>query len=345
VWGPPPPWVLAAAAGADVSRYPDARAGEAAAAARHGRSREEVLAVNGAAEAFWALAWALRPRLAVCVHPSFTAPEAALRAAGVAVHRVVRDPDSGFALDPAAVPEAADLVVLGRPDNPTGRVEPLEAVAALCRPGRVVVVDEAFLEFHADAGGLASRPDIPGMVAVRSLTKLWAVPGLRVGYMVGPAGVVARLRAALQPWPVNAPAARLLEVLCPAEAERTARAGEVARARDELVAALTTVPGLRVWPASANFVLVRHSEVDLRVLLLARGFAVRRADTFPGLDASFARVAVHPDAGVRVRLLAALHDLPPTGRDVPRCVRRHDRGGPRAVLRPAPGPADTAGGR
>ncbi|MGF1663028.1 MAG: aminotransferase class I/II-fold pyridoxal phosphate-dependent enzyme [Kineosporiaceae bacterium] len=309
VWGPPPAWVLAAAAGADLSRYPDARAAEAAAAARHGRPAAEALAVNGAAEAFWALAHGLRPRLAACVHPSFTAPEAALRSAGVAVHRVVRDPGTGFALDPATVPEAADLVVLGRPDNPTGRVEPVATVAALTRPGRLVVVDEAFLEFHTDAGGFASRPDLPGVVAVRSLTKLWAVPGLRVGYVVGPAGVLARMREALQPWPVNAPAARLLEVLCPAGPARAARAAGVARARRSLTAGLATVPGLRVWPATANFVLVRHPEVDLRRGLLARGLAVRRADTFPGLDASYARVAVHPQARVRERLVAELRGL------------------------------------
>jgi histidinol-phosphate/aromatic aminotransferase/cobyric acid decarboxylase-like protein len=313
VWGPPPPWVLAAAAGADVSRYPDACAGEAAAAARHGRRPDEVLAVNGAAEAFWALATAVRPRLAVCVHPSFTAPEAALRAAGVRVHRVVRDPAAGFALDPADVPAAADLVVLGRPDNPTGRVEATGTVAALCRPGRLVVVDEAFLEFRADADGLAARADLAGVVAVRSLTKLWAVPGLRVGYVVAADPVIARLRAALQPWPVNAAAARLLEVLCPAEAERAARAGAAALAREELVGALRGLPGLRLWPATANFVLLRHPEIDLRAGLLAHGLAVRRAETFPGLDATFVRVAVHPDPAVRARLVDALRGVLPGG--------------------------------
>ncbi|MGF1654632.1 MAG: aminotransferase class I/II-fold pyridoxal phosphate-dependent enzyme [Actinomycetales bacterium] len=310
VWGSPPAWVRAAAADVDVSRYPDARSGEAAAAGRHGREPDEVLAVNGAAEAFWAVAHALRPRLAACVHPSFTAPEAALRAAGVAVHRVIRDPDSGFALDRAVVPDTADLLVLGRPDNPTGRVEPIETVAALCRPGRLVVVDEAFLEFHEHAGGLASRPDLPGVLAVRSLTKLWAVPGLRVGYVVGAREVVARLRAALQPWPVNALAARLLEVLCPAESERGHRAADAGLARDRFVTALAAVAGLRAWPATANFVLLQRRGDDLRRRLLARGLAVRRADTFPGLDASFARVAVHPDVEVRERLLAALNEVP-----------------------------------
>src|SRR5690606_20183528 len=108
---------------------------------------EGCLVLNGAAEAFWLVAQALRPRLAACVHPSFTAPEAALRSAGVPVHRVLREPATAWALHPDDVPEQADLVVLGRPDNPTGRVETLATLAALERPGRVVVVDEAFAEF------------------------------------------------------------------------------------------------------------------------------------------------------------------------------------------------------
>jgi histidinol-phosphate/aromatic aminotransferase/cobyric acid decarboxylase-like protein len=309
VWRAPPAWLRAELRRVDVSRYPDARAAEAAAAERHGRDAEEILAVNGAAEAFWALACALRPRLAVCVHPSFTAPEAALRGAGVPVHRVVRRPGDGFALDPAAVPDEADLVVLGRPDNPTGRVEEVDVVAALCRPGRTVVVDEAFAEFHADADGLARRVDLPGLVCVRSLTKLWALPGLRVGYLVAEAAVVARARGALQPWPVNALAARAIELLSPAEAERSARAGEAAAARESLVADLCRVPGLRVWPATANYLLLRAAGVHMRDRLLDRGLAVRRADTFPGLDTQFARVAVHPRLAVRARVATALGEV------------------------------------
>ena len=159
VWGPPPDWLIARPAGVDLAAYPDQAPALAAVAARHGVATDECLLLNGAAEAFWLLAQALRPRLAACVHPSFTAPEAALRAAGVPVHRVVRDAADGFALDPAAVPEEADLVVLGRPDNPTGRLEPDEALAALARPGRVLVVDEAFADFLPDADGAYAAPD------------------------------------------------------------------------------------------------------------------------------------------------------------------------------------------
>ncbi len=130
-------------------------------AARHGRRPDEVLVLAGSAEGF-ALLPALRPRLAAVLHPGFTEPEAALRAAGVPVTRVLTDEADGHRLHPAAVPDAADLVVVGNPTNPTGVLHPADAVTALARPGRVLLVDEAFADAVPGrarvAGGRVRRP-------------------------------------------------------------------------------------------------------------------------------------------------------------------------------------------
>ncbi|WP_298332138.1 Rv2231c family pyridoxal phosphate-dependent protein CobC [Haloactinopolyspora sp.] len=290
----PPTWLAErlAAAAADLAAYPDDTAARAAAAARHGRPPEQCLTVNGAAEAFWLIAQVLRPRLAACVHPSFTEPEAALRAADVPVTRVFRSPERDWALDPAAIPDAADLVVLGRPDNPTGVLDPLSVIERLARPGRVVVVDEAFTEFLADADGVAGRADLPGVVSVRSLTKVWGLAGLRVGYVIGPAPLIGRLAAARQPWSSNALALLATEALAGAETERRTRADTVAGLRAEFVAGLRRIPDLTVWDSAANFVLVRGPQPGLRARLLDHGLAARRADTFPGLDDRAIRLAV-----------------------------------------------------
>ncbi|TDC47361.1 threonine-phosphate decarboxylase [Jiangella ureilytica] len=308
----PPSWLADrfAAGARDLAAYPDDHAARAAAAARHGRPPEECLPVDGAAEAFWLLAQVLRPRLAACVHPSFTEPEAALRAAGSSITRVQRDPERDWRLTPSSIPDEADLVVLGRPDNPTGVLDPAETVAALARPGRTVVVDEAFAEFLDDARGLASRRDLPGVVAVRSLTKLWGLAGLRVGYLTGPAPLIARLGAARQPWSVNTLALTAIEALTApaAENERRARAHAVAALRTDLLGALRAVPGLRVWDACANFVLIRSERPGLRDRLLHHDLAARRADTFPGLDDRYARVAVR-DRDTNARLVAALRAI------------------------------------
>ncbi|HET9423467.1 MAG TPA: bifunctional adenosylcobinamide kinase/adenosylcobinamide-phosphate guanylyltransferase [Nocardioides sp.] len=311
VWGPAPDWLLRDLREVDLAAYPDPAPAVEALAARHGVATDECLLLNGAAEAFWLLAQALRPRLAVCVHPSFTAPEAALRSCGVPVHRVLRDAAEGFALDPAAVPEEADLVVLGRPDNPTGRHESEGVLTALARPGRVLVVDEAFADFLPDAAS-AYAARIPGLVCVRSLTKLWGLAGLRVGYLLAASELTRRLRAERQPWPVSSLAVRAATLLAGAEEERRERADAVARARASLLDDLSSLP-LTVWPSPANFLLLRDDDDGLRERLLEHGIAARRTTTFPGLDGRHARVAVHPDTAVRTRLVSALRAVLPEG--------------------------------
>ena len=315
----PPEWLAErlAIAAQDLAGYPDDRRAREAAAVRHGRSPEECLVLNGASELFWLLGSVLRPRRAACVHPSFTEPEAALRASGVPVVRVMRDPDRDWALQPDAVPDDTDLVVVGRPDNPTGVLDPVATIERLCRPGRTVVVDEAFAEFLDDADGLAGHRDLPGLVCVRSLTKLWGLAGLRVGYAVGPAPLITRLGEGRQPWSPNVLALTALELLADAEDERRSRAAEVGRCRAELIRDLRAVAGLRVWESYANFVLVQGPRPGLRDRLLVHGLAARRADTFPGLDDRAIRVAVR-DRETNRRLVAALRDIVEGDRHDPR---------------------------
>lgn len=313
----PPPGLADVLAGLDVRAYPDGTRARAAVARRHGVDPDHVLLTNGAAEAFWALAHAQpRHEPAVCVHPSFTAPEAALRSAGVDVRRVLRSPAADFALDPDAVDRDATLVVLGRPDNPTGRSEGLDTLERIARGGRLLVVDEAFAEHTGDGLGLTrARHRLPGLVQVRSLTKVWGAAGLRLGYVVADPAVVDRLAAVLQPWPVGTLALAMTERLLgpahadEAEVERRRRAGSVAADRDALVPRLRAL-GLQVWSGDAPYLLLRapratRAPVDLRAALLRHGIAVRRCDTFPGLDTTFARVAV-PQPADGDRLVAAL---------------------------------------
>jgi histidinol-phosphate aminotransferase len=186
--GGPPAWLQEALWDrlSQAAAYPDEGPATTAVATRHGRPPEEVVLLNGAAEAFWLLAQVLRPQLAVVVAPSFTEPEAALQTTGHRVQHVWRDPDF-FHLDPAAVPAEADLVVTGNPNNPTGTLDPVAILAGLARPGRVLVVDGAFMELTpGEAESLAGRRDLPGLAVVRSLTKLCGLAGIRAGYLLAP---------------------------------------------------------------------------------------------------------------------------------------------------------------
>jgi histidinol-phosphate aminotransferase len=300
----PPPWLRAVLAASldDLARYPDQRRARAAVARRHGRDVSQVLLTAGAAEAFVLIARALRPRLAAVVHPSFTEPEAALRAAGQPVERVVLDVATGFALDPTRVPERADLVVLGNPTNPTSVLHPAARIAALARPGRVLVVDEAFADaVPGERDSLTSAAgDLPGLVVVRSLTKTWALAGLRVGYLLADPQTVDLLGRAQPAWAVSTPALAAAEACCAPAAVAEADRGAVALVgrRDRFAGLLAALPGVAVVPgAAAPFLLTRVSGgAAVRAALRAAGIAVRRGDTFPGLGPDWLRVTVRDDA-------------------------------------------------
>ena len=275
-----------------LGAYPDQTGAVRAVSRRHDRDPSQVLLTAGGAEAFVLLARALMPRRAVCVHPGFTEPEAALRAAGHEVERLVLAPP--YVLDPQRVPADADLVVVGNPTNPTGVVH--EDLERLCRPGRVVVVDEAFADaVPGEPHSLAARSDLLGLVVVRSLTKTWALAGLRVGYLLAPEDLVERLRQAQPLWAVSTLALIALET-CLARGPVSSAAKEaavLAQERLRLQQALEQL-GVEVAPGSqAPFLLCRvPGRPDVREGLREMGIAVRRGDTFPGLTAEHWRTAV-----------------------------------------------------
>ncbi len=310
----PPAWLrehVAASLGS-LAAYPDGRAARAAVAARHGLPVERVLLTAGAAEAFVLLARALEVRRPVVVHPQFTEPEAALRDAGHTVGRVLLREADGFRLDPAAVPEDADLVVIGNPTNPTSVLHPADAIVELARPGRTLVVDEAFMDaVPGEREALAGRTDVPGLVVLRSLTKTWGLAGLRIGYVLAAPDVIAGLERAQPLWPVSTPALVAAEacVAPRALAEAAHAAHRVAADRERLVAGLRRFApaGLRVTePPEGPFVLVRLPDAaTVRCRLRDLGYAVRRGDTFPGLGGEWLRLAVR-DRATTDGFLAAL---------------------------------------
>jgi histidinol-phosphate/aromatic aminotransferase/cobyric acid decarboxylase-like protein/adenosyl cobinamide kinase/adenosyl cobinamide phosphate guanylyltransferase len=292
--GGPPLWlreVLDRALQEDIAAYPREDEAVAALAALHGRRKQEIVPTNGAAQALWLLPAALRPRLAACVHPGFTETEAALRAHGVPVTRVLRRADDGFALDPAAVPQAADLVVVGNPASPSGTLDPLRSLLALRHPGRILVVDEAFMDLVPGEAPSLVREALDDVIVVRSMTKSLGVPGLRAGYAVAPAPLADLLRAVRPPWSCNALALAALRALATRPEALAAAATRAQRERTDLEQRLAEIPGLRTWPAAANYVLVRVGDgAAVAARLREAGIAVRPAGSFPGLTADDLRI-------------------------------------------------------
>ncbi|ODR13173.1 hypothetical protein AWC26_17405 [Mycobacterium shimoidei] len=303
----PPAWLVErlAARLPDLARYPDAddeRAAVQAVAARHSRAEAEVVLLAGAAEGFALLA-NLQPRLAAVIAPSFTEPQLTLAGAGVAVQQVVLPPPFGLA--GATVPEEADLVVVGNPTNPTSVLHTREQILALRRPGRLLVVDEAFADsVPGEPESLASLR-LADVLVLRSLTKSWSLPGLRVGYALGAPEVLARLTSRRAHWPVGTLQLTAIAACCAPDAVAEAEAGarRLVDMRTQFVAGLRQL-GLDVIDGRAPFVLFTVDDAELvRKRLHVKGIAVRRCDTFVGLDGRYLRAAVRPEWPVLVSAL------------------------------------------
>jgi histidinol-phosphate aminotransferase len=306
--GGPPSWLVdrLAARVTELGRYPSASdegRAVAAVAARHGRRTDEVALLAGGAEGF-ALLPRLRPRLAALIAPSFTEPEAVLAAAGVPFcHVVLAAP---YGLPGAAVPDEADLVVVGNPTNPTGVLHGREEILALRRPGRIVVVDEAFADAIVGEPASLAADSLPDVVVLRSLTKTWALAGLRVGYALGAADVLDRLTARRPHWPLGTLQLEAIAACSAPEAVAESKVGarRLETLRAEMVAGLAGI-GLDVADGHAPFVLFSVPDAELmRKHLDGKGIAVRRCDTFVGLDGEFLRAAVRPEWPVLVDAMA-----------------------------------------
>lgn len=289
-----------------LGAYPDARVARRAIADRHGVDPAMVLPTAGGAEAFTLIARTLTPAHPMVVHPQFTEPEAALRAAGAAVQRwllpVVDDPPPL-----ADLPAWADAVFVGNPTNPTGRLHRRDDLLTAAGD-RLLVVDEAFMDAADEAESLI-EPTMPGRLVLRSLSKTWGLAGLRVGYVVGDPALVARLEDAQPPWSVSSPAlaAMIATSSDRAIAEARRRYADLATRRERFAARLAAA-GFPSLPSAAPFLLVDTSAcgvASVRPALAAAGFAVRRGESFPGLGPTWIRVKVPDDPDAFVAALIA----------------------------------------
>jgi histidinol-phosphate aminotransferase len=308
--GGPPDWLralLRRELDDALAAYPDERATTEAIAFRHGRHPDEVVLLNGAAQGFALVADVLAPRRPVVVHPQFLEAERALRGERL----VLEEP---FAIDAITIPEGTDLVVVGNPTNPTGVLHPRAAIRALAAPDRTVLVDEAFMDFvPGEPETLAYEGKDDNLIVLRSLTKILAVPGLRIGYLLAPPALARRLRDARPAWSVNA----LALVAARAAALHPERLAPIARRAQQDRAALAAAleATMKVHPrAAANFLLAElpgdgPDALTLATTLRREGIAIRPASTFPGLGSHHVRLTARggdQDAGLVAALRASL---------------------------------------
>lgn len=311
-----PEGVLALLRGAEpglLAAYPDEGAPRLRArlCARHGAEDETlVLGAGGAALLFLALR-ALAPRRVLLPVPCFREQPRALAACGA---ELVPHPLRDLHLDLEALePERAgcDAVLLTNPHNPTGQLLPREALRRWIErhSGTALVVDEAFMDYAPAESLLPDLLARPRTVILRSLTKFFAMPALRVGHAFADAATAARMRDLQESWPVGQLELRAAETALADAAHETRSLAffqcELPRFHRELLDL-----GLQVHASAAPFLLVKHPRGGGSACadaLLERGLLVRRCADWPGLGDSYLRLALRPVEDRR-RLLAVLRD-------------------------------------
>ncbi len=330
----PPAWLrpVVARALAGTAHYPDPRA---AGVCRAGAERldvgvEHVVAGNGSSELLYAVPRVCRTRgitRAVLPVPCYGDYARACEAAGLACRTLPLPPETGFAMDWAGLEAMLDdraLVILGQPSNPAG---------VLLEPGRILdladrfpqsffLVDEAFADFVPALLrlGAANRANL---FVLHSLTKFFAIPGLRLGLGYGDPDFCAAAAGLLPDWSVNALAQAVGEEALRDEvyARRTVEAVETLR---EALAADLRGLGLTVFDGSANYLLCRSGGPDAFVVqerLLASRILIRNCANYAGLNAGYFRVAVR-STGENEFLVRALAGILKPGRTVARPSRK-----------------------
>ncbi len=272
---------------------------------------------NGAAELIFLAMRLIRPRRVATVAPAFREYEQAARVEGAEIVRVPLTAETGFAVEPEPlmrVLHEVDMLVLANPNNPTGRcVEPAildRLLAAAKEMDKWLLVDEAFLDFLPDDETRSLISQVPvadKLVVIRSLTKFFAIPGIRIGYVAAAEQAIPKMRELQIPWSVNTLAqAAAAAGLADADFQRSTI--EWLQIEREYLAQRLRDKGYRVVPSDANFLLVQRDDVEIGKWwpkLAAKGLFVRDCRSFAGLDGTYFRIAVRTRAENQ-RLLDAL---------------------------------------
>ena len=303
-----------------ITRYPDPSYSKSilSIANHEGVEQDKVLLTNGGAEAIFLVAKYFENRKAMIVHPTFTEYERACKHYHIDVEDIFYEQENGFNLPIPVIREKLkenDVLFLCRPNNPTGTVIAEEDLQLLLEEGKktetYIVVDEAFVDFLPTSTPSLSTwlASYPNLILLRSLTKMYTIPGLRIGYMMARPTIINVLKNEQIPWSVNS----LVDAVVPKLLEDSAflentRAWlcEQSKSVYEILAELD----FYISPSQVNFYLLRDKKQPKRTeelfyFLLEHGILTRHTHNFKGLNGEFLRIAIRSKEE-NERLLAVL---------------------------------------
>lgn len=289
--------------------------------AHHSITPDMILCGNGSTELIYLIARALQPEQILIPAPTFAEYERAIKASGkweagskkYGTNYLHLKANNGFRLDADAFIDAMtkmvssysspithhsslSLAFLCNPNNPTGLVmqrdEVLKIAAAAKKLRCYLVIDEAFIDFCPEHSVIDAAAHNPYLIVLRSMTKFYALAGIRLGYGVFPLSVARIIRALREPWTVSTVAQIAGCAALHDHGYRVKTESIIAREKQYLEKSLRSL-GVPYLPSAANYYLLRLQGADVVVKTLAEaGILVRSCANFRGLDRSYVRIAV-----------------------------------------------------
>ena len=279
-----------------VINYPDPNATELkrAISQRYKVSEKNLVVLNGAAEFFYLCLNVMRPERVIIPVPSFSEYERAARAAFCEVSYFFTRAEENFSINIdklcAEVKSSSDCVIIGRPNNPTGNLISIKEILRLAQVANVII-DESFIDFleTESARGFINEK----ISVVQSLTKIFAIPGLRLGFAVVEENLAKKLNLSKDVWNVNFLAQKAGVAALTDEEFLIKTRTWLGIEQKFLIERLKNLRGVKIFMPTANFILFRHEKAEKILSELRRAeILLRSCENFTGLDKFYLRTAI-----------------------------------------------------
>jgi len=266
---------------------------------------ERVLGGNGTTQFIYTLPRALKTKRALILAPAYSDYADACRMEAVAWDDLFTRAADDFMPDITALSKTAagyDTIFICNPNNPTGRLIPAIELTWMCRkhPDTRFIIDESYLPFvlNGDKESLV-RMDLDNVIILSSMSKIFRIPGLRVGFLIGPETVIQKLAAYAMPWSVNSLAQEAICYLLsqPAMVRRFIESARdfVAEEKERFMAAFKDVPGIRFYPSETGFFLAELKNMTAETVwteMARHRLLIRNCSNFRGLSDRFIRISL-----------------------------------------------------
>lgn len=286
----------------------------------HNLPIENILAGNGSTQFIYLISHIFQPKRTLLIEPCFSEYRNSL-ANGCAIDSFICKEDNDFLPDIDKlfddIKNGYDIIYLGNPANPTGALvskKTILDIAAECKKyNTILIVDEAFIDFVEGDSVKREAVLFDNLIVLRSMTKFFAMPGLRLGYIIAHENIIRRFKNFMPPWSVNTLAiAAGIESLRARDYIKKTREWLISEA-PLLTQGLCAMPYLKTYPSKVNYLLVKILfpailAADIQKQLLKDGLLIRDCGDFTGLDSSFFRVAVRKKKENKL-LLDSLHKI------------------------------------